>query len=289
MIGAVFVIAAVMKWTYVAPLERDVAAFLGLKLSEAGVVVRLLPRLLIGAELGVGIALLQPYGRKRIVLPICAILLLGFAVYLLMLDPAKENCGCFGVWLKMGPRASLVKTVVLLVITVVNWFTSASTKRLWIPVLLIVLPMLVMPLLLPVEPVEAQKPGRFDELAGSFNNAEGKELLSGLRVVTLFSANCEHCMAVAESLAGFQMEGVEVFMIIQGNEKDVEQFRRRNDVDFFPWLRMGEERIGDFYTKYLGDAQSPPRVYLLKNGQEVAHWDESLDLNVLRKAIKENR
>ncbi len=60
-------------------------------------------RLIIGIELGLGIALIQNHFFKRIVLPLTALLLVAFCIHLSYQIAIGQggNCGCFGQFIEI--------------------------------------------------------------------------------------------------------------------------------------------------------------------------------------------
>jgi len=282
LIGLIFVGAALVKFDYILPLEKDVMRFFKVEGDYPGVVIQLFPRLLIAAELALGLALLQPYWRKRLVLPACTLLLLAFAGYLLTLDPAKENCGCFGAWLKMGPRASLLKTVAMLAVCGLCWRLSApDPKGKWLlPAGAFLASGILVFALLPLRldpPPSLEE--RFAKL-GEFQEANGRTLDQGTVVLCFFSATCEHCQAAARELAPLPPEEATVFMALNGEKEEIEAFRALNSVFHFPWKQIDNE------TFFNNIGQEPPRIFLLKGGQAIHHWDLEISLQELQAWIR---
>jgi thiol-disulfide isomerase/thioredoxin len=73
-------------------------------------------RLIIGVELGLGIALIQNHYFKRIVIPATALLLIAFCIHLSYQIAIGQggNCGCFGQFIEMTPTEALIKNIVTL-------------------------------------------------------------------------------------------------------------------------------------------------------------------------------
>jgi thiol-disulfide isomerase/thioredoxin len=73
-------------------------------------------RLIIGIELGLGIALIQNHFFKRIVIPLTALLLVAFCIHLSYQIAIGQggNCGCFGQFIEMTPTEALIKNIVTL-------------------------------------------------------------------------------------------------------------------------------------------------------------------------------
>jgi hypothetical protein len=73
-------------------------------------------RLIIGIELGLGIALIQNHFFKRLVIPLTALLLVAFCIHLSYQIAIGQggNCGCFGQFIEMTPTEALIKNIVTL-------------------------------------------------------------------------------------------------------------------------------------------------------------------------------
>ena len=72
-------------------------------------------RFLLGVELAIGVAILQPHYLKRIVIPATILLLVVFCVHL-SIEMVKHgamngNCGCFGQLIPMTPLEAFLKNV----------------------------------------------------------------------------------------------------------------------------------------------------------------------------------
>jgi uncharacterized membrane protein YphA (DoxX/SURF4 family) len=72
-------------------------------------------RFIIGLELAIGIAILQPHFLKRIIIPITTLLLIAFCIHLSIqmyqFGPNNGNCGCFGQLIPMTPLEAFIKNV----------------------------------------------------------------------------------------------------------------------------------------------------------------------------------
>ncbi|MFM7619659.1 MAG: MauE/DoxX family redox-associated membrane protein [Bacteroidota bacterium] len=73
-------------------------------------------RLIIGIELTLGIAILQPHFLKRLVIPSTILLLLVFCTHLayqmFIYGPFNGNCGCFGQMIPMTPFEAFAKNII---------------------------------------------------------------------------------------------------------------------------------------------------------------------------------
>lgn len=87
-------------------------------------------RALIGLELAIGIAIMQPHFLRRIVIPVTILLLAVFCVHL-SIEMVKHgamngNCGCFGQLIPMTPLEAFIKNVLTILLLVVLYRKSAD-------------------------------------------------------------------------------------------------------------------------------------------------------------------
>lgn len=76
-------------------------------------------RFLIGAELALGILLLQRHYFRRLILPVSFLMLLGFCIHLaiqIAIVGDKGNCGCMGDLMPMKPSGAIIKNVIALIL-----------------------------------------------------------------------------------------------------------------------------------------------------------------------------
>jgi thiol-disulfide isomerase/thioredoxin len=88
-------------------------------------------RLLLGVELAIGVAILQPHYLKRIVIPATIGLLAVFCIHL-TIEMVKHgamngNCGCFGQLIPMTPLEAFIKNVAAIGLLV--WLYKITTEK----------------------------------------------------------------------------------------------------------------------------------------------------------------
>ncbi len=81
-------------------------------------------RLIIGAEIALGLGFLQPHYLRKLVLPLSTLLLVVFNIHLAysIFNNVGGNCGCFGDLLPMSPLGAFIKNVVTIGIIALLWF-----------------------------------------------------------------------------------------------------------------------------------------------------------------------
>jgi hypothetical protein len=107
--------------------------------------VQLLVRILVAAELVLGVALLQNKGFKKWVLPATMLMLLLFTIHLFYEGFSKPNgftegnCGCFGDVLPMNNLESILKNIAAMVVGIFVWMSYKDHNRFasWVSPLLV--------------------------------------------------------------------------------------------------------------------------------------------------------
>jgi hypothetical protein len=122
---ALFVFSAVTKMFPIFPFEKQLVdlGFADWCLAPY------LARLIIGVELGLGIALIQNHYFKRVVIPATALLLVAFCIHLSYQIASGHggNCGCFGQFIEMTPTEALIKNIVTL--GLLAWLFKISKEK----------------------------------------------------------------------------------------------------------------------------------------------------------------
>ena len=78
-------------------------------------------RFLIGIELSLGIAILQPNYLKKLIIPSTILLLVVFCLHLsydIFVNGGSGNCGCFGELIPMTPMQALIKNLISIILLV---------------------------------------------------------------------------------------------------------------------------------------------------------------------------
>ena len=89
-------------------------------------------RFIIGAEISLGLALLQPHFLKSIVIPISTLLLaifVGHLTYEVISTGNEGNCGCFGALIPMTPVEAIIKNLLAIGMLVFLYFTTSDKEK----------------------------------------------------------------------------------------------------------------------------------------------------------------
>jgi thiol-disulfide isomerase/thioredoxin len=122
---ALFVFSAVTKMFPLTPFEKQLVDLGFADWHTAPYFARLI----IGIELGLGIALIQNHFFKRFTIPATALLLIAFCIHLSYQIAIGQggNCGCFGQFIEMTPTEALIKNIVTLAL--LGWLFFISKEK----------------------------------------------------------------------------------------------------------------------------------------------------------------
>ena len=291
LIGLVFILAALGKIPAVMFLERDIIGILGISPDTAAkgtlIFTAVSARLLIALELALGAMLLQPYLRRKVVLPACIGLLTIFVPYLVKLafiDQSTGDCGCFGALLPMAPLPSLFKTVLMLVICLALWNKSdpdPKGKPYMVPAIALSALILVLAIAWPrPTPAGGSNYGVFTQ----FEDVGQVDMMDGVKIIAFLSLDCDHCKEAAGKLADLSEEDPPIYFVCLGSKSDIQQFRDESDAEY-PWYLETDPRQ---FFQFIG--KDTPRIVLLRDGKRLQYWDrEEFTLDALREAWNEAR
>ena len=138
LLSALFIFSAISKYISLPFFDGMVAEFLigedYFEHPKAMLWTQWLTRLLITAELVLGLALLQNKGFKKVVMPATVLTLVLFTIHLVIEGFSKPNgfiegnCGCFGDVLPMNHLESIVKNLVALAISAWVWIKHRNER-----------------------------------------------------------------------------------------------------------------------------------------------------------------
>ena len=89
-------------------------------------------RFIIGAEISLGLALLQPHFLKSIVIPVSTLLLaifVGHLTYEVISTGNEGNCGCFGALIPMTPLEAIIKNLLAIGMLVYLFFNTSDKEK----------------------------------------------------------------------------------------------------------------------------------------------------------------
>lgn len=210
--GILFLLSATAKLVGIDDFEIYLFSFGWFSLGSAF----LLARLVIAAEYSLGLLLLGNF-CPRLAFWGSVALLGGFSLFLagLLLAGNQDNCHCFGEWVDLNPKQSLIKNGIMLALLLLSAGVQAFRirhKGLW----------LTLALLLPLATVLIVSPPdnwRYDAYARKepLNETAFREALAsgilpasmteGERVVCFYSLQCHFCKMSAQKLTILRQRG----------------------------------------------------------------------------------
>ena len=206
-----------------------------------------LARILIGLEVFLGVLFLVGIYLKQARIA-TAILLVFFSVYLIYIRfilGITEDCGCFGVYLSMGPIPSLFKNIALLIllfllhINHLFLFELKKYNKLIFSILFIVvfaLPFILNPIDIArtyhMTSEKVGKPIEMDLFDNTDFSGDTINLKNGNKVVCFFSLTCPVCKLAAKKLAILE-----------------KQHDNKLPIYFVFWGTP--QKVGELYTKFI--------------------------------------
>jgi hypothetical protein len=190
-----------------------------------------------------------------------------------------KDCGCFGP-IEMSPEVSIGKNVLLGILAVIGW--SGYRKNPLKPVnvkvfcaqgmacVLLACGMVLYSFAQLEKVKEKERP-----FAQFIFEVDGipYDLGKGEYFVAMLSMTCEHCMASVPALNDLtNTPGFPPIVALCYEEKpgSLEDFRAQTSPVFPLYSLGGRERT------FRSFAQEPPRFYLVRDGDPVAYWDETV-------------
>ena len=228
-------------------------------------------RIIIAIETWLGLCLLLSF-YARFILRFSFLLLVAFSVHLMYLIAIGEtgNCGCFGEMISMSPLASLGKNLLLLFVNgfLLRYKFRGNKKPL---ITWLLLPLLFAAASL-IWPVQTQ-PDELVEKIPMFEAETGIDLANGSYLVAIFNLGCEHCQEVAQQIAAWQNNGINLpqvaALFFAEGDTSVADFNAITESNF-PYQMIDANTFFDL----IGSA--PPRIYWIMDGQVKQYWDETL-------------
>jgi uncharacterized membrane protein YphA (DoxX/SURF4 family) len=281
-VGIVFLAAGLMKATDLGLFARQIEAY---GIVTDPVLVKVIAWFLIPVECGLGTALLVGY-RPRWTLGLTAALLVGFVgvTSWASLVGSTENCGCFGPWMKQTPGMESVQNLVLLAMVSTAWWILSAVRQpgSWkkgVAVTAGCVLALAIPLITGDETAFKESPtagtaapGMFDTVDVYGHGLEYVDFSIGDNLVALIGTNCAHCRESVPRLNTLTEAPhlPDVIALCTDDEGACLEFVQEL-LPIFPIGHIDE----DTFWRLLGDG-TLPRVFLVRNGDVVHTWNESV-------------
>jgi len=170
-------------------------------------------RFLIGIELALGIAILQPNYLKKLVVPSTIILLVVFCLHLsydIFVNGGSGNCGCFGELIPMTPMQALIKNLISIILLVYLFvkidYTTTLKNRFSVLLIIFLTSSLFMFVIAPIKSsnkivVKKNISNNINSLDSTYVNIINEiDANVDKHILCFFAPTCDHCMQAARSL-----------------------------------------------------------------------------------------
>ncbi|MEG1762186.1 MAG: hypothetical protein RRY15_02360 [Bacteroidales bacterium] len=235
----------------------------------------LLARLLIAFELLLGLSLCVPL-FQRSACWVAFVSLIGFSVFLLwqMFIPHSEHCHCFGDWIQLSHKASLIKNLFLLsLILAVLWcqehIKTKPRRRSYFLLLGFALFSLALPFIL--SPPDsfyyeqyAQKNDYNSNLLDSFLKTEHLDTTSC--ILCFYGPTCPFCQLAAKKIEVIAHKNPDKFavnFVFFGSKPQIKLFFQKNHLVEKPYLSLSP-------SSFLKITQgNMPLIFLIRKGKVI--------------------
>lgn len=250
-------------------------------------VAPVLARLMIGFEFFIGLLLIANYRLRSFTLPVTALLLLIFIIYLgiqLSTTGNTGNCGCFGEGIRMTPWQGIIKNLVMIAVAALIYLLSPgwTTRYHALAVSLALVSLTTLPFLLnPVNytytsnnldekvnyPLELNL--LFEPEDSSKVEIPSVELRKGKHIVAFLSLSCSHCRIAAKKFRLIRKNNpdIPVYFVLNGDKADYPAFIEDTGADNIPYSYCLGKSFVQLSSAHL------PRIYFLDNSIVVKKVD----------------
>ena len=232
-LGLVFIFSAITKLLSIDSLEIYIFSFKLFSLE----VSFLLSRLLIAFEAILGIWLLSNINNRYSFW--CSFATLAcFTIFLLFLSLTgnQDNCNCFGEFIKMNPKESIVKNLIMILL-LISTYNTKSFKIKKLPLWGALISIAVTATVFIISPPDNWRYESYQKHTEvnieALEEAKAKniipaELFEGEKIVCLFSLKCNYCIKAAKKISILRDRGEfsngDIHIIFGGDEKDTREW-----------------------------------------------------------------
>ena len=248
LLGLVFIVSAVLKVLGMDQFELYIYSYHFFSLNFSFIVARL--AVILELVLGIGLishTLHKLYWWGSMAMLVGYTLLLWYALHL----GRTDSCHCFGDYLQLDPKQSLVKNgVLMLLLLAIYKMESRETSFRWLLLSLAVMASAIGVFVAsPPDSLANSDPEHnlqvelFDEMLDD-TPLDSLHLDEGKQIVCFFSAGCEYCQMAARKLSlmqqfhGFPRERITYLFV--GDEADVSKFYEMSESEPFRAVRYAD-------------------------------------------------
>lgn len=282
--GGLFLYSAYTKVLPIQTFEYTLVEFVHMPWWMAAVS----SRLLVGIEAAIGaLMVFNTFGRAKWVLRLSLLILIAFSIYLVYLWIAvgnDVNCGCFGDQVWMSPSSSLLKNLVLVIITWLLLKFHRGISRRWANITAIALFVIITAVPFFVYYIPSTQPSYLNEdkyeldLSVLYENEDRTpppmELREGKHIVAFMSLTCPHCRIAAYKMQLMKKDNpdISMFMVLNGDSTNLQPFWEKTQAEDIPHTML----LGRAFLDLSGPKF--PAIYWVEDGWVIAK-STYLDLN----------
>lgn len=279
-IGVVFVLSALLKYLSIEAVDLF---FFDHKLFP-WVFTTLASRILIAGEAVIGLMLIIGIFPKLSKI-LTFVSLIGFTVYLLLkpllFDVTNENCYCFGDIIQFTDNQTIIKNIILLILTLTlswaKWWKFKHSK--YILISLVVLSLATTFIIKPPDYIQAKiykhtakiRPEVFERVK-QLDNVKALNINEGKKVVCLYSTGCKYCKRAAKKIdviiERHNLDKTNFIEIFGGKEKPLTEFYKESGTKplhntFIPVIMFIRTTYGHMPVIILLDKGEVVQIYKL--------------------------
>lgn len=282
-IGLVFIFSGITKLYPIEPFEFAIV--------DTGFfswnIVSYLSRIFISVEIIIGIFLiinLIPKFISKLTLLIL-IFFTGYLFFLLIKEGNNADCGCFGDAIKLSPIESIIKNIILIILTIPIIYQKYQLKLKYKKLLsgfiilgIIILPFILNPIFYGVnnefinESDAIEMP--VDELGIYYYNDTIYDLSEGKKILVFLSLKCKYCKLAVHKLSIIQKkfpEKLPIYLIFNGDSVNFPKFKEESKMINFPYMIIDKTMRRNFFRV---GGTSLPAIYFLKDSKviKISHF-----------------
>lgn len=235
-IGVVFLFSAISKLPSLEQFGWTIVETLALPWWAA----EWLARICVGLELFVGVLFVSHIQCGKLSKVLSFVLLIFFTIYLLFvwkLYGNDGNCGCFGEWIPMTPKESIIKNLFLGTLVLITWKFQAIWQfryKNYFIALALILTFFIPFICLPPESIYIQPKEKWTKeplplyllYNSPLNKPPAIDLKKGKHVIAFMSLTCKFCRKAARRMHIMKSANPELpfYLVLNGDSKSLPEF-----------------------------------------------------------------